>query len=165
MPLPAVLTCCPRAPALLPLALAAALLTLPGCASLPAGPAVAAPATPGAGASSASTPAAKTTPSAAPAATGAAPAQAGQPRPFAEVVRDAKESPGLFRLWQKDDKIWLEITPEQFGVAYFFTSNLNRGIGEKRLVSPQGTDPHKVAEKVYQLILEEARLARRRGMN
>lgn len=52
------------------------------------------------------------------------------------------------------------VTPAQSA-----TEGKGTGIGEKRLVSPQGTDPHKVAEKVYQLILEEARLARRRGMN
>ena len=134
-----------RVPALLPFALAAALLALTGCASLPAGPTAAAPApagTAGAGTAAATNPAAKA------AATTPAPAQPGQPRPFADVVKDAKESPGLLRLWQKDDKIWLEIAPEQFGVSYFFTSNLNRGIGEKRLFGGMMTYPVGVSEIV-----------------
>jgi hypothetical protein len=45
------------------------------------------------------------------------------------------------------------------------TEGKGSGIGEKREISSQGADPHKVAEKVYQLMLEEARDARRRGMN
>ena len=141
MSLPPLSARCHRVPALLPLALSAALLALTGCASLPAGPTVATAAAPSGGASNASTPAART-------ASAAAPTQAGQPRPFADVVKDAKESPGLFRLWQKDDKIWLELAPEQFGVAYFFTSNLNRGIGEKRLFGGAMTYPVGVSEIV-----------------
>jgi hypothetical protein len=47
------------------------------------------------------------------------------------VIKDAKASHGLFTVWEKDDKIWLEITPEQFDVPYFFSVNLSSGIGEK----------------------------------
>ncbi len=63
----------------------------------------------------------------------AAAAAAAGPKPFAEVIKDAKEIPGLFRLWQKDEKVWIEIAPEQFGEIYFFQANLNQGIGEKRI--------------------------------
>jgi hypothetical protein len=45
------------------------------------------------------------------------------------------------------------------------TDSKGSGIGEKRAVSSQGADPMKVAEKVYQLMFEEARDAKRRGMN
>ena len=41
--------------------------------------------------------------------------------------------PGLFRLWQKDEKVWVEIAPEQFGELYFFQANLSQGIGERRI--------------------------------
>ena len=61
----------------------------------------------------------------------AQPAAAGQPRPFADVIKDAKETPGLFPVWQKDEKVWIEIAPEQFGVPYLFTANLSRGVGEQ----------------------------------
>ena len=59
------------------------------------------------------------------------PAAAGQPRPFADVIKDAKETPGLFPVWQKDEKVWIEIASEQFGVPYLFTANLSRGVGEQ----------------------------------
>ena len=49
-----------------------------------------------------------------------------RPKPFADVIKDAKETPGLFHLWQKDDKVWIEIAPEQFDQPFFFTSNLNQ---------------------------------------
>ncbi len=52
-------------------------------------------------------------------------------RAFAEVTRDAKELPGLFRIWQKDDRVWLEIAPDQFDQLYFFSTNLDQGLGEK----------------------------------
>ncbi len=61
----------------------------------------------------------------------AAAAAATGPKPFAEVIKDAKEMPGLFPAWQKDEKVWIEIAPEQFGVPYLFTSNLSRGVGEQ----------------------------------
>ncbi len=64
-------------------------------------------------------------------AAGAAAAAAASLKPFAEVIKDAKETPGLFRTWQKDEKVWIEIAPDQFRVPYLFTSNLSRGIGEK----------------------------------
>jgi hypothetical protein len=51
-------------------------------------------------------------------------------RSFAEVSKDAKELPGLFRVWQKDDKVWLEIEPAQFDHAFFLSTNLDQGLGE-----------------------------------
>ena len=47
----------------------------------------------------------------------------GQPRPFADVIKDAKEIPGFFRVWQKDEKVWIEIAPEQFDVPFHFQMN------------------------------------------
>ena len=35
------------------------------------------------------------------------------------------------RNWQKDDKVWMELAPEQFDQPYFFSVNLSRGLGEK----------------------------------
>ena len=47
------------------------------------------------------------------------------------MIKDAKETPGLVGIWQKDEKVWIEIAPEQFGVPYLFTANLSRGVGEQ----------------------------------
>jgi Met-zincin/Domain of unknown function (DUF5117) len=69
-------------------------------------------------------------------------------KPFAEVVKDAKEMPGLFRLYQKDDKVWIEIGAEQFDHPYFFKSGLNQGIGESRIFGGAMTYPIGVAQVV-----------------
>jgi len=65
------------------------------------------------------------------AAAAAAAAAAQAHKPFAEVIKDAKETTGLFRVYQKDDKIWIEIAPDQFDHPFFFSWNLSRGLGEK----------------------------------
>src|SRR5690242_2974231 len=65
------------------------------------------------------------------AAAAAAAAAAQAHKPFAEVIKDAKEAAGLFRVYQKDDKIWIEIAPDQFDHPFFFSWNLSRGLGEK----------------------------------
>jgi hypothetical protein len=79
--------------------------------------------------------AASTRPGASPAsvaqAASAAAAAATGPKPFAEVIKDAKETPGFFRIWQKDEKVWIEIAPEQIGMPILFTANLSRGLGEQ----------------------------------
>ena len=54
----------------------------------------------------------------------------GQPPPFASVIKDAKEIKGLFTLWQKDEKTWIELNPEDFNKPFFFSPKLARGIGE-----------------------------------
>ncbi|HEX6944994.1 MAG TPA: zinc-dependent metalloprotease [Casimicrobiaceae bacterium] len=56
-------------------------------------------------------------------------------RSFNEVVRDAKEHKGLFAVWQKDEKVWLEIAPDQFDQPYFFSTNLDQGLGENRFLA------------------------------
>jgi len=69
---------------------------------------------------------------------GSAPATPPTPatlRSFADVSRDATEATGLFRLWQKDDKVWLEIEPGQFDQPYFFSTNLDQGLGENDFYS------------------------------
>ena len=97
---------------------------IPVLASTPAAPgaagAVAPPTTP---------PAAGATPAGA--AAGARPGEPPPPRPFAEVVRDAKETKGYLTVWQKDEKVWLEIKPDQFDKPMFFGYALQSGLGER----------------------------------
>lgn len=78
---------------------------------------------------------------AAPPAQGAAPAAAaaaaaGQPKPFAEVIKDAKEISGFFNLYEKEDKLWLEIKPDQFDRPFFFSMHQTRSVGERGLYGP-----------------------------
>ncbi|HEU4621515.1 MAG TPA: zinc-dependent metalloprotease, partial [Burkholderiaceae bacterium] len=64
---------------------------------------------------------------------GAAAVPSGPLRPFAEIVKDAKVLPGYFNVWQKDEKVWLEIDPDQLNEPFFMTVNLSRGLGERML--------------------------------
>jgi hypothetical protein len=68
-------------------------------------------------------------PAGAPGAPAARP-DAAAPRPFAEIIRDAKQIPGYFNVYQKDDKVWIEVKPEQFESPFFFQINSTRGMGE-----------------------------------
>ncbi len=71
-----------------------------------------------------------------PAATGVMP---GAPalRPFAEIIKGAKEIPGFFTLYQKDEKVWIAIKPEQLDKPFFFTYNIPQSVGERGLYSSQ----------------------------
>lgn len=53
------------------------------------------------------------------------------PRAFASVIRGAKVLPGYFTLYRKDEKVWIELTPEQLGQPYYLSINRTRGLGEK----------------------------------
>jgi hypothetical protein len=119
-------------PILRPLAALAALATLAGCATLP-----------DAGDKAATVPSAQAianaqklagAPGSQPAVVVPVPSPNGL-RTFAEVVRDAKEQKGLFHVWQKDDKVWLEIGPDQLDQPYFFSTNLDQGLGESRFLA------------------------------
>jgi hypothetical protein len=65
------------------------------------------------------------------AAAAAAAAVAAQQKPFAEVIKDAKEQPGFFNVYSKDEKVWLEIKPEQIDHPFFLQTNRTQGIGER----------------------------------
>jgi Met-zincin/Domain of unknown function (DUF5117) len=90
-----------------------------------------APATPPAG------PAGNGTPSTVPVPPAAAPAPPGAPKPFKEVIKDAKEIPGFFTLYQKDEKVWIAIKPEQLDKPFFFTYNIPQSVGERGLYGSQ----------------------------
>ena len=63
-------------------------------------------------------------------------AGAPQPRPpgapplFAEVIKDAKSTPGFLPLWAKDDKTWLEIPVALLDQPFFLGNSLAAGLGE-----------------------------------
>ena len=52
-------------------------------------------------------------------------------KPFQEVIKEATVLPGLFTLYQKEDKVWLELKPEDFGQPLFFAIGLTHGVGER----------------------------------
>jgi hypothetical protein len=104
----------------------------PVAAAAPAKPAAATPPTAPAAVPAGSPPGPRATSATTPAPAAAAPAP-GQPRAFADVVKDATETTGFFRVWQKDEKVWLEIAPEQFDLPFRFQMNHARGVGEARV--------------------------------
>jgi hypothetical protein len=71
----------------------------------------------------------------------AAPAPAVAPpaatRPFAELVRGAKQHPGFFNLYQKEEKVWIELRPDQFDRPLFMSVNMPNGLGERGVYGSQ----------------------------
>ena len=57
-----------------------------------------------------------------------------QPKPFKEVVKDAKEVPGFFTLYEKDEKVWIEVKPEQLEKPFYFSTVRTRGVGERMVI-------------------------------
>jgi hypothetical protein len=59
------------------------------------------------------------------------------PRPFAELVRGAHHVPGFLGLYQKEEKVWIELRPDQFDKPYFMSVNMPNGIGERGIYGSQ----------------------------
>ena len=77
-------------------------------------------AAPAAAASGASSAAARPVPPPAP----------GTPPPFATVIREARRIDGPLTLWQKDDKVWIELLPAQMGKPFLLSPKIKNGISE-----------------------------------
>ena len=58
-----------------------------------------------------------------------APPASGLPA-FATVVKGARQVDGPIVAWQKEEKLWLELSPEQFGKPFMLSPKLATGIGE-----------------------------------
>src|SRR5262245_37255079 len=117
--------------------LAAGCATTPGTSPgvPPGAPVAAAPGAPGAaGAAPAARPAS--------AAGATPPVLPGQPQPCAPVMTEAKKIDGALTLWQKDDKVWIELMPEDFGKPLLFAPKIARGIGEAGLFGGSMIGPY-----------------------
>ncbi len=64
-----------------------------------------------------------------------APAPGPAARPFREVVKGAKETPGFFNVWRRGDRAWIEIRPDQFGKPFFFSIIRTKGVGERMVIA------------------------------
>ena len=49
---------------------------------------------------------------------------------FALVIRDTQKIEGLFTLYRRDERVWLELKPEDFGKPFFLAPKVTTGIGE-----------------------------------
>lgn len=140
---------------------ALAALGLVGCATSAAAPMAATPAEKTAAASAvpaqpaASAAASATPPARAASAAAAAPVVPGQPPAFASVIKDAKEHKGLIALWQKDEKVWLELKPEDFNKPFFLSPKLARGLGEAGIFGGSMYVPN---SRVYERMVEFRRV-------
>ncbi|MDI4632606.1 zinc-dependent metalloprotease [Pelomonas sp. V22] len=119
-------------------AIAAAVALLSACATTAPTTAPTAAATPAAAPVAAA--------AAASAASGAAPTAAAAPRPpadptapkpFADVIKDAKQQDGLIPIWRKDEKVWLEVPKALLGKPLLFTVNVANAVGERGLYASQ----------------------------
>jgi len=91
-------------------------------AASPTGPGWATPAGAGPAATTAGARSGTTTP--------VQPATAGAPAPFAAVVKDARRIEGPLTLWQKEEKVWIELLPEQLGQPFLLSPKIKSGISQ-----------------------------------
>ena len=132
--------------ALSALAMAVTSLALTACVTTKPGGQVPAPVS-AVTASAATAPAAAASAAAAPAssASGVAaaafgarpPADPTAPKPFADVIKDAKQQDGLFPIWRKDEKVWIEIPKAMLNKPVLFTVNVANSVGERGLYASQ----------------------------
>lgn len=76
----------------------------------------------------------------------------------------AEELPGMFKLLRKDDKVWLSLKPDQLNKPFFFSANVSKGVGEKRLVASEMGKSHlaefrKVGDQVQLVALHTENFA------
>ena len=88
-------------------------------------------------------------------------------KPFKDVVKDAKETDGFFTLYQKDDKAWIEIKPDQFDKPFYFSETRTSGVGERMVIAGLMGARHVVyfrkVNGLVQLIAKNTRFQAREG--
>ncbi len=52
------------------------------------------------------------------------------PPSFASIIKDARRIEGPLTLWQKEDKVWIELAPEQLNQPFLLSPKIKSGIGE-----------------------------------
>lgn len=65
-------------------------------------------------------------------------------KPYADVVQGAREQHGLFTLWRKDEKVWIDLKPDQLGPLFFLSWTFPRGLGERGIYGGMMGDGHLV---------------------
>jgi Domain of unknown function (DUF5118) len=84
-------------------------------------------------------------------------------KPFADVVKEAEVIKGLFTFYKTEDKVFLEIQPDQFDKTYMLSLTCESGLGERGFYADSycGETPfvfHKEG-KTVQVILKNTRFA------
>jgi len=86
-------------------------------------------------------------------------------QPFAIVIKDAKKIDGLFTLWQREEKAWIELKPDDFGKPFFLSPKIATGIGEASLFGglmqrPQVVEFRRVHNQVQLIAVNERYVAK-----
>jgi len=86
-------------------------------------------------------------------------------KPFAEIIKEAQAIPGLFTAYQTEEKVYLEIRPEQLDQVYMLSLTCESGIGERGLYAAAmcGAAPivfHKAGKNIQLRIKNSAFTAR-----
>lgn len=68
------------------------------------------------------------------------PPSPGAEKPFVDIIKDAEVIKGLFTLYRKDDKVYIEILPDQFDKIYQCSPTLDSGLGERGIYAAQMLD-------------------------
>ena len=63
-----------------------------------------------------------------------APLPPGSPPPFDVVIRGASRQEGALTVWRKDDKVWIELMPQDFGRPLLLSPKLSTGIGQSFII-------------------------------
>jgi hypothetical protein len=86
-------------------------------------------------------------------------------QPFASVIKDAKKIDGLFTLYQREERAWIELKPEDFGKPFFLSPKIATGIGEAQLFGgtmerPQVVEFRRIHNQVQLIAVNERYVAR-----
>lgn len=77
----------------------------------------------------------------------------GSPQTFANVIKDAQPTEGSFKVYQKSEKVWLALKPDDFGKPFFLSPKLATGIGEANLYGGRMDDEHIIEfRRVHNLV-------------
>ena len=84
---------------------------------------------------------------------------------FATVIKDAQKIDGLFTLYRRDEKVWIELAPEDFDTPFFLSPKIATGIGEARLFggtmeTPQVIEFRRIHNQVQMIARNERFVAR-----
>ncbi|MBI3668044.1 MAG: zinc-dependent metalloprotease [Acidobacteria bacterium] len=58
-------------------------------------------------------------------------------KPFAELIKDAQAIPGLFPLYQTEEKVYMELAPAQLDKMYLLSLTCESGLGERGFYASQ----------------------------
>ena len=88
-------------------------------------------------------------------------------KPFADVVAGAEKTDGWFTIWQKYDRVWIEVPEDRIDRPFFFSYNIGESVGERFAYASQMGRRHLVEfhriGNAMQLVARNTRVAAAAG--